>query len=306
MTYVIGHKAPDTDSVCAALGYAFLRRAMGEDCHAAVAGKVNGETAFVLRRFGVEAPAVLENAAGCDLILVDHAACSQAVAGADRARVLAIIDHHGAGDIAAAGQTVNEPVGATATLVYEQFLQQGVAIPPVIAGLLASAILSDTRHLRAAATKEADRRALAQLCPLAGIADAAAYYAEMSAAANAYEGMTDKEIFYTEYKAYTLGGHTVGITAVNGHGAVHEARCKAMRRCGGALYATLGVEHLYVMVHDAAAHRTDIFPFGEGAGEAAVQALGHGTAEHIVCRPDISRKSEFVPALRRVYEGSKL
>ena len=302
MLLVIGHKAPDTDSVCSAMAYAALQRALGRQAEARMAGRPNGETAYVLRQLGLSAPEVLEDAAGCRLALVDHAFYTQAVNGAREAQIETVIDHHGEGDVTAA-EVLNELTGAAATLVYRLYRRAGVEPTAQVAGAMAAAILSDTRHLSAKATTPEDRQALAALCPLAGIRDPGAFFTGMAAAANAYEGMTDRDIFLSEYKEYTLGAHRVGITAVNGHGTVHESRCHAMRRCGAALYPQLGVEHLYVMVHDLEGRQTDIFSLGPGAAETAARVFSRADGVHILCRPNISRKTDLVPRLRAIYEA---
>ena len=94
--YITGHKNPDTDSICSALGYAALK---GEGYAAGRLGNVNPETQFVLDHFGVEAPELLGNMAGQEIILVDHNEAAQSADGIEDAKILEILDHHKIGGL---------------------------------------------------------------------------------------------------------------------------------------------------------------------------------------------------------------
>lgn len=96
MIFVTGHKNPDTDSICSAIGYAALK---GAGYVAGRAGELNPETQFVLNRFGLEAPQLLTNVTGQDVILVDHNEAGQAVDGIQDAKILEILDHHKIGGL---------------------------------------------------------------------------------------------------------------------------------------------------------------------------------------------------------------
>lgn len=116
MIFVTGHKNPDTDSICSAIGYAALK---GAGYVAGRAGELNPETQFVLNRFGLEAPQLLTNVTGQDVILVDHNEAGQAVDGIQDAKILEILDHHKIGGLQTSEPILfcNIPVGCTATIV---------------------------------------------------------------------------------------------------------------------------------------------------------------------------------------------
>lgn len=97
--YTIGHKAPDTDTVTAAIAYADLMQKLGYPVEARIAGKANNETKYAAALFDFQIPSILEDASEQKLILVDHSEICQAVSGAKNARILQIIDHHGLGDV---------------------------------------------------------------------------------------------------------------------------------------------------------------------------------------------------------------
>ena len=151
MTYVIGHKNPDTDSICSAIGYAALKNALNPDsAQPARAGDLNPETSFVLEHFGLPEPEYLESASGQEIILVDHNEAAQAVNDVNDARILEILDHHKIGDIQTSEPIYFRamPIGCTATIVYLSFKENGLTPEAPIAGGLCSAILSDTLAFR--------------------------------------------------------------------------------------------------------------------------------------------------------------
>lgn len=92
--YVIGHKPPDSDSVCTVIAYANLKRKLGVNAKARIASPINAESAYALKYFGVKEPLLLFNAAGKNTILIDHNSFAQAAPGMDKANILEIIDHH--------------------------------------------------------------------------------------------------------------------------------------------------------------------------------------------------------------------
>lgn len=300
---VTGHKSPDTDTVASAVAYARLRRLMGENCEPAVTGKINNETRLVLDTFGVPVPPLLENAENCDLILVDHSALTQAPDGAERANILEILDHHSLGDVTTLSPLHMKvmPVGATATIVYLSYLEYGIQPDKSTAGLLASAILSDTRNLTSTTVSEADRQALKALLPLAGIQDQDAWFAQMDEAARAYYGMTDREILLSDYKEYDMSGTSVGIACLYADFAKDQDPCERVLAMMEEAFPDLNVAHLYAMLAFPAEDETVLLSFGQGAEQVALQAFSAGEDGRIVFTPQASRKKDVVPPLLNAY-----
>ena len=97
--YVVGHKEPDTDTVCSSIAYASLLQALKYDAKAVLPGRLNAETKYALQKFGVPIPESMDNAQGKQFVLVDHSLYSQSIAGMPQAKVLAVLDHLTMGDI---------------------------------------------------------------------------------------------------------------------------------------------------------------------------------------------------------------
>ena len=156
--YVFGHKSPDSDTVCSSIAYANLLNKLGYDAEAAVLGPVNHETKFILKEAGVEVPPLLEDASEKNVILMDHADCAQSVPGMEDATVISVIDHHGAGTITTGYQLIYDarPLGATATIVWLRYMNDGVDMDAQTAKLLMGAVLSDTKNLKSFETTTAD------------------------------------------------------------------------------------------------------------------------------------------------------
>lgn len=150
-----------------------------------------------------------------NVILVDHNNLAQSVDGIEEANILEIIDHHNLGAI---GTNVpinfrSKPVGCTSTMIYDMFLESNVSIPSHIAGIMLSAILSDTLLLTSPTTTDSDREAANELAKLAGV-DINTYGLEMLKAASSIEGMSAKDLIKSDFKNYMVGSKSLGIGQV--------------------------------------------------------------------------------------------
>ena len=149
------------------------------------------------------------------VILVDHNNLEQSVPGIDEASIVEIIDHHNLGAIGTS-IPINVrcmPVGCTCTILYQLYQEKNVAIPKDIAGLMLSAILSDTLILKSPTTTESDRiavKALASICE----EDYEAYGYEMLKAGSSVEGLKAEDIIYQDFKSYKVGNESLGISQV--------------------------------------------------------------------------------------------
>ena len=150
-----------------------------------------------------------------DIILVDHNNLEQSVPGIDEANIVEIIDHHNLGAIGTS-IPINVrcmPVGCTCTILYGLFQEHKVAIPKDIAGLMLSAILSDTLILKSPTTTESDRIAVLELSKICS-KDYEKYGYEMLKAGSSIEGMDVEDIIYQDFKSYKVGNETLGISQV--------------------------------------------------------------------------------------------
>ena len=307
ITYVIGHKNPDSDTVGSAIAYAYLLNSIGIRAEAAVSGPVNGETAFALDFFGMEAPPVMDSAEGRQFILVDHSAYSQAIDGMENAKIAGIVDHHGIGDVACSAfiNVRSAPIGATASLVYLSYRECGVDIPKDMARVMLMGLLSDTRNMARNVTV-VDRSAYDTLTVIAGIEDVDGFYRQMAAAVASYGGMTETEIFRSDYKEYDESGVRFGIADVNAYGE------EAVRAMTDRMYAvmeadfdSMGLDMLFLIVNnkdeDSGENMMYMAAFGGDAPDVLQEAFGNfdGT-RYFVFKENLSRKTDVVPALAAV------
>jgi manganese-dependent inorganic pyrophosphatase len=299
--YVIGHKHPDTDSVCSAIAYAHLRQALGDArVRAARAGELNAETGWVLQRFGLGAPERLESAAGRQLILVDHNETAQALDDIRHATVLEVWEHHRIGDLDIPRPIVFhcEPVGATATLIAEQYLLNDVPFSPAIAGALLAAILSDTLVLASPTTSDKDRQMVRRLGIAAGV-DPLAIGAELLAARGSLAARSVAELVEGDFKEFDFAGHRVGIGQVE---ALDVSSLVARRVETMAELARVrekrGLELVLLLVTDIGRKGSHVWSAGDHQ-DKAVQALG-GDADGWVAGC-MSRKKQVVPALEEAF-----
>ncbi len=215
--YVIGHRSPDSDTVCTAIAYARFLNMLGYEAQPRINDKINNETAFILKEAGVEVPEELIDASGLNIFLVDHSEYAQATEGMVDAHIVGVIDHHGVGTVQTGNQVVYEakPIGATATIVWLDYLNYGLEIDKTTAHLLLGAVLSDTSNLGASTTTEADAAAVKELSVLAGVENVDEFYNKMHAEKISYKGMSNEEILFSDYKEYEAFGTKYGIGLVD-------------------------------------------------------------------------------------------
>ncbi len=305
--HVIGHKNPDTDSICSAIAYAHLRNALG-DTHVrpARAGELNSETRHVLERFALPVPELLTRATGCRLILVDHNETAQALDDIEHATVLEVWEHHRIGDLRIPRPIVFhcEPVGATATLIAEQFFLHEIEPPPGIAGALLAAILSDTLVLASPTTSAKDRRMVPKLASLAGV-DAAAFGAELLRARGDIATRPARELIEADFKTFTFAGHRVGIAQVE----APEARPLVARRAEllDAMRHMMDECHLQeviLMGTDIGRKGSYLWQVG-GLREVVERAFGNPISDDGTFLDGcMSRKKQVVPVLEETFAGS--
>ena len=301
--YVIGHKSPDTDTVCSAILLSDILREYGIKCEARISGKINNETKFVLENYGMSVPEIMEDAQGKNIILVDHSEYSQMISGIEKADVIGIIDHHAVGNIETSGPIIYESlnVGSTATVIYLTFLADEVSVSKEAAYLIASSILSDTNNLTSNSSTEYDRETLIKTAKTAGISDIDDFYRKMSAAAESYVGMTDEEIFLSDYKEYDMSGTSVGIACINAADQENAEQMKErMLRVMEGTFEKQRMEHLFAVVKNGKDNQSVIIGYGDGASDILTQAFG---SDEYLFKPAASRKKDIVPKLEEIYKA---
>lgn len=215
--FVFGHKSPDTDSVCSAISLAYLKNKLGVDAKAYALEEPRKEAKFVLDYFKLELPEILDTTKikGQDVVLVDHNEIAQTADGIEEANIVEIVDHHKIGNLSTDVPISVRimPVGCTCTIVYNLFKENNVDVPYEIAGLLISAILSDTLIFKSPTTTELDKQAVYELAEIAKV-DYEAYGMEMFKAGTSLDGFSIEEIVNMDFKEFNMSGKRVGIGQV--------------------------------------------------------------------------------------------
>ena len=242
----------------------------------------------------------LLNARKRALILVDHNEVSQAVDNVENAEILEILDHHKIGTL----QTINpvffrnQPVGSTSTIVYEMYRENNVEIPKTIAGLLASAILSDTLIFRSPTCTMMDRMAAEHLAKIAGI-EPEEYARKMFRAGSDLKNRTPEEIFYTDFKTFEVNEETIGIGQIT---SMDEEELSDIRdRIKPFIekaYEQHGLSLAFFMRTNIIDESTTMICYGKHAQELLESAFGVTVEDHIAKMPGIvSRKKQVVPVI---------
>ena len=241
------------------------------------------------------------------VILVDHNERAQAVAGIESAEILEIIDHHRLGSLETISPVFfrNQPLGCTGTIIYQMYRESGAEIGPEVAGLLCSAIVSDTLLYRSPTCTEVDRQAAETLASIAGI-DTKQLAREMFAAGSDLKQKTEKDIFYQDYKVFDMDGTTVGISQIS---SMDEEELEDLRGRMIPFLEQMKAKHkvdlLFFMLTSILDESTEVLCDSISGGQLLEQAF-HG------CRPQnqavvlpgvVSRKKQFVPALMMVLQG---
>lgn len=215
---VFGHKNPDTDSICSAIAYAALKKELGVDAEPIRLGSVNNETQFALDYFKAEAPRLVEKVAAevNNVILVDHNERQQSADDIDQVRVLEVIDHHRIANFETSDPLYYraEPVGCTATILNKMYKERGVEVSKQAAGLMLSAIISDSLLFKSPTCTEEDVAAARELAEIAGV-DADKYGLDMLKAGADLSDKTVEQLISLDAKEFQMGSSKVEIAQVN-------------------------------------------------------------------------------------------
>ncbi|NPC94418.1 manganese-dependent inorganic pyrophosphatase [Bacillus sp. WMMC1349] len=215
---IFGHKNPDTDTICSAIAYAELKKQLGMDVEPVRLGEINGETQYALEKFKANAPRLVEAVANetDSVILVDHNERQQSVNDLDQVRVLEVIDHHRIANFETSDPLYYraEPVGCTATILNKLYKENGVEIKQDIAGLMLSAIISDSLLFKSPTCTDEDVQAAKELAEIAGV-DAETYGLAMLKAGADLSAKTIPQLLSLDAKEFTMGSSKVEIAQVN-------------------------------------------------------------------------------------------
>lgn len=303
-TFVAGHKSPDTDSICSAISYANLLTQMGTPATPVCAGDANKETKYVLQHFGFEHPQIVTNweefaPNSGDLYLTDHNESKQIIDGYKSMNMCGVIDHHRIGDFETDGPVFirMEPVGCTNTILTKLYIENNQEIPKNIAGLMLSAIISDTVLFRSPTCTETDKEMAHKLAAIAGV-DIEPYGLDMLKAGSDISDLTNDEIVRTDMKEFSEAGQTISIgqisvmdtTDVLAKQAELVAALESLRTANG--YAAS-----YIMVTNILDESTTLIYSGD-VESVVVNAFGKDVKDNAVFLSNtMSRKKQIVPPI---------
>ncbi|GLO65467.1 MULTISPECIES: manganese-dependent inorganic pyrophosphatase [Oceanobacillus] len=216
-TLIFGHKNPDTDTICSSIAYADLKTKRGYDVTHVRLGEVNKETQFALDQFNIKAPELIERVEdGAEVILVDHNEFQQSVDNIENATIREVIDHHRISNFETKEPLYfrAEPVGCTATILNKMYKENDISVDKNIAGILLSAIISDSLLLKSPTCTDEDVQAAHELAEIAGV-DLESYGLDMLKAGADLSDKTVKDLITMDAKEFAMGNAKVEIAQVN-------------------------------------------------------------------------------------------
>ncbi|MGN7942676.1 manganese-dependent inorganic pyrophosphatase [Virgibacillus sp. 6R] len=302
---VFGHKNPDTDTICSAIAYAELKNKIGQNAEPVRLGEVNGETQYALDFFKKEAPRLVEKVAGeaKEVILVDHNERQQSADDITEVRVLEVIDHHRIANFETSDPLYYraEPVGCTATILNKLYKEKGVQIEKETAGLMLSAIISDSLLFKSPTCTQEDIDAAKELAEIAGV-DANTYGLDMLKAGADLSDKTVEQLISLDAKEFQMGSSKVEIAQVN---AVDTndvlVKKEEIEAALSNVVASKGLDLFLFVVTDILTNDSVAVAIGKEA--AKIEKAFNVTLDNnqATLKGVVSRKKQIVPVLTEAF-----
>lgn len=299
--FVLGHKNPDTDSICSALCYAYLKNETGMEAEAIRLGEMNNETIFALKEFGFEAPRLVKRVSEevSEVILVDHNERQQSADDIGDVQVIEVIDHHRIANFETTDPLFfrAEPVGCTTTILLKLYKENGVAIPANVAGLMLSAIISDSLLFKSPTCTEQDIRAARELAAIAGV-DVDSYGLAMLKAGADLSNKTLEDLISLDSKEFEAGEHRFEVAQVNAIDVSEVlVRQKELEVLMTQSINSKGLGLFVFVVTDILNNNSEAIVLGSRSG-IIEDAFKSSVVDNRVLLPGIvSRKKQIVPVI---------
>lgn len=303
---IFGHQNPDTDAIGAAIAFANLQKELGIDAEAVALGTPNEETQFALDHFGLTTPRVVTAIADetNDIMLVDHNEFQQSVSDIEKLNILAVVDHHRIANF----QTANplyyraEPVGCTSTIVLKMYKEKGITVPAKIAGMMLSAIVSDTLLFKSPTCTQEDIDAANELAALASV-DLNSYGLDLLKAGTNLGTKTEAELLDLDAKSFPMADKTVRIAQVNTVDLDEVfARQDALRDAMLSANVENGYDLFLLLVTNVLDSDSELLVAGEPR-DKVTEAFGVQLTNDRAFLPGVvSRKKQIVPQLTEAFE----
>lgn len=302
--YVVGHKIPDSDSICSAIALSYLKTTLGEETVPARLGQLTPETLFILDKFGFEQPMLKTSYAGDSVYIVDHSDIELAPDDINDATILGIIDHHKLGDLTTTTplEIWVRPVGCTNTIIKMMYDFHNIEIPENIAGAMMCAILSDTVIFKSPTCTTADIKCVEALAEIAGIEDFKELGMDMFKVKSAVEGTPVRDLVKRDFKDFNMNGNKVGIGQLEVIDLSVFDGIKAELAADIAALKTEGERHsVLLLLTDIMKEGSELLVVSDNEN-LAEQAFGHATTDGKVWLDGVlSRKKQIVPPLQKVF-----
>ncbi|MCX2186028.1 MULTISPECIES: manganese-dependent inorganic pyrophosphatase [Limosilactobacillus] len=306
---VFGHQKPDTDAITAAMAFSYFQNQLGYETEAVALGEPNDETKYALNKFGMQAPRVVKTVANevDKVMLVDHNEPQQSVSDIDKVTVTHLVDHHRLANFNTAQPlwATLRPYGCVSTILTEMFQEKHINIPANLAGMMLSAIISDTLLLNSPTTTDHDREAVKYLAKVAGVADYKEYGVAMLKAGANVDAKDDATIVDGDAKTFELGGTKMRIGQVN---AVELddvfKRQDDLEKKMHELMDENGYQLFILIATNILNSDSELLVVGDDTDKVE-EAFGHklGDNKRMNLPGVVSRKKQVVPPLTKAFEG---
>lgn len=297
---VFGHKSPDTDSIASSIAMAFLQTKLGKTAVPYRLGNVSKETKFALDYFKVGAPELLEKLdEGSSVILVDHNEPAQSADGVEKSNIKMVVDHHRISGFNTSDPLYYyaEPVGCTSTILYKLFKSHSIDIPSYIAGLMLSAIISDTLLFKSPTCTTEDKVIAENLAKIAGV-DIEKYGLALLKAGTDLSGFTAEELVNLDAKQVTLQDKVKAKISQVNTADIDEVMVRKPEIEAALLKEkdSLGLDLVFFLITDIINSNSQVITFGNN--ELVEKSYSVKVENNTAFLPGVvSRKKQVIPVL---------
>jgi len=297
---IFGHKNPDTDTICSSIVYNNLKRLQGMDTEAVRLGEINDETKYALEYFNVRLPRLVEEVVeGQHVILVDHNEFQQSANGIEKAVIREVIDHHRIANFETAGPLYYraEPLGCTATILKKIYEEQNVNIDKQMAGLMLSAIISDSLLFKSPTCTLQDKVAAEELAKIAEV-DAQEYGLAMLKAGASTTDKTAETLISLDAKEFVLGADKLVVAQINTVDANEVAeRKEELVKAINAELSSKGLAAYVFVITNILTSDSEVLVLGEKQDKVAAAFGKTLENDFMTLEGVVSRKKQVVPQI---------
>ena len=303
---IFGHQNPDTDAIGTAIAYSYLQNKLGYNTEPVALGEANDETTFALNKFGFEAPRVVKTAANevNKVMLVDHNEPQQSVSDIDKVTVTHVVDHHRIMNFNTSSPLfyLAAPVGCTSTIMWQLYKHYNVEIPQNIAGIMLSAIISDTLLLKSPTTTDEDKKAVKALAEIADV-DYEKYGLEELKAGTNIASKSEEDLIDLDAKSFDLNGKTVRVAQINVVDLPEAMERKnAFLKAMNAASASKNYDLFMLLITNVLDSDSTALVTGSDEAIAAFEKAFGKVADSEISLPGVvSRKKQVVPPLTEAF-----